>query len=446
MALSRKTLRWGLSFLLVTVILIALVGAFQLRNATGVHAASNGLGAKPQLGWSSWSALRGNISEAKIQAEANAMATSLKGVGFTYINIDSGWTKAFDSNGRPTPDLSKFPHGISGIASYVHGKGLKLGIYLLPGLNTAVYQANDKIAGTSISVRSIADTSKPGNTLGTANAYRIDYTKNGATQYIQSIANLVASWGVDYIKFDFVGPGGGKVAADDRTDMQQWETALQATGRPIWIELSNNLSFTYASTWRSVANGWRISGDVECYSACNNTTLTNWSKASSRFSLVPKWIPYAGPGGWNDLDSLEVGNGSKDGLTLDERKTIMTLWCISAAPLILGSDLTNLDSTDLGLLTNSEVIAVDQAGNPAHPVSQSSSQQVWFAKNADGSYTVALFNLGSSTANVTVNWSSLGISGAHSIHDVWSHQNLGSFTGSYTASLKTHASRLFIIQ
>ncbi|HEX7734201.1 MAG TPA: glycoside hydrolase family 27 protein [Ktedonobacteraceae bacterium] len=428
---------------MVTVILIALVGAFQ-QHGSPAHAASNGLGPKPQMGWSSWSALRGNISEAKIEAEANVMATSLKGVGFTYINIDSGWTKAFDANGRPTPDLSKFPHGISGVASYVHGKGLKLGIYLLPGLFTTVYQANDKIFGTNISVRSIADTSKQGNTEG--NAYRIDYTKNGAKQYIQSIANLVASWGVDYIKFDFVGPGGGKVAADNRADMQQWETALQATGRPIWIELSNNLSFTYASTWRTVANGWRISGDVECYSACNNTTLTNWSKASSRFSLVPKWVPFAGPGGWNDLDSLEVGNGSKDGLTLDERKAIMTLWCISAAPLILGSDLTKLDSTDLGLLTNTEVLAVDQAGHPAHPVSQSSSQQVWFAKNPDGSYTVGLFNLGSSTANVTVKWSNLGISGAHSIRDAWGHKNLGSFTSSYTASLKTHASLLLIIK
>jgi hypothetical protein len=416
---------------------ITFVCTFQLQSVK-TYAAANGVGQTPFLGWSSWSSLRGGITEAKIKAQADSMAKNLKSVGFTYINIDSGWTKAFDANGRATPDLSKFPDGISGVASYVHSKGLKLGIYLLPGMNQTVWQANDPILGTKYHVKDITDTSTQGNTLG--NAYRIDYSKPGATQYIQSYANLVASWGVDYIKFDFVGPGGGKVAADNRADMQQWMTALKATGRPVWIELSNNLSFTDAKNWQTVANGWRITGDIECYSSCSN--LTDWAKVSGRFTAVPKWVPFAGPGGWNDLDSLEVGNGSKDGLSLDERKTTMTLWAISAAPLILGTDLTKLDSTDLGLLTNTEVLGVDQAGVPAHPVSQSSNQQVWWAKNADGTYTVALFNLGSSTATVTVKWSDLGLSGSQSVRDLWSHTNLGTFSSQFSASLPTHGSRL----
>ncbi|MBV9615129.1 MAG: hypothetical protein JO031_06725 [Ktedonobacteraceae bacterium] len=226
--------------------------------------------------------------------------------------------------------------------------------------------------------------------------------------------------------------------------MQHWEAALKATGRPVWIELSNSLSFANVKDWQAVANGWRITGDVECYSHCPN--LTDWAKVSGRFTAVPKWVPYAGPGGWNDLDSLEIGNGAKDGLTPDERQTTMTLWSISAAPLILGTDLTTLDSADMTLLTNTEVLAVDQAGHPAHPVSQATPQQVWWAKNADGSYTVALFNLGGATANVTVNWSELGLSGSHSVHDLWSHQNLGSFSGSFTASLRTHASRLLTVK
>jgi len=439
---TKKISRWGLWLMLLALIAMTLVGTLQQQNSTQAHAASNGVGQQPLLGWSSWSSLHESITDAKIRAQADSMAKNLKSVGFTYINIDSGWSNGYDANGRPKADATKFPQGIAGIASYVHSKGLKLGIYMLPGMPQTVYQANDKVFGTNISVRSFTDTSKQGNTEG--DAYRIDYTKPGAPQYIQSIANLYASWGVDYIKFDFVGPGGGKVAADDTADMKQWETALKATGRPIWIELSNNLSISDATTWQSTANGWRITGDVECYSSCSN--LTDWAKVSSRFAAAAKWEQYAGPGGWNDLDSLEIGNGSKDGLTLDERKTTMTLWAISAAPLSLGTDLTKLDPTDLSLLTNTEVIAVDQAGRAAHPISQSTSQQVWWVKNADGSYTVALFNLGSSTANVTVNWSSLGITGAHSLHDVWTHKNLGSFTGSYTVSLKTHASQLLIIK
>lgn len=441
MSHSTTTSRWGRALMLIAVITFTLIGTF-LQGTGQAHAANNGVGQAPLLGWSSWSSLRGNITEAKIKAEADSMAAHLKSSGFSYINIDSGWTNSFDSFGRAAPNLSKFPDGISGVASYVHSKGLKLGIYLLPGMNQTVWQANDQIFGTSFHVQDISDTSTQGNTLG--NAYRIDYSKPGAVQYIQSYANLVASWGVDYIKFDFVGPGGGKVAADNRADMQQWMTALQATGRPIWIELSNSLSFNNASTWKTVANGWRITGDIECYSRCSN--LTDWSQVSGRFTAVPKWVPFAGPGGWNDLDSLEIGNGSKDGLSLDERQTTFTLWAISAAPLILGTDLTALDNTDLGLLTNTEVLGVDQAGNPASPISQSTSQQVWRAKNADGSYTVALFNLGSSTATVTVNWSDLGLSGSHSIHDLWSHQDLGSFSGKFSASLKTHASRLLTIK
>jgi hypothetical protein len=139
---------------------------------------------------------------------------------------------------------------------------------------------------------------------------------------------------------------------------------------------------------------------------------------------------------------MNVGNGSMDGITKDERQTTTTLWAITAAPLYTGDDITKLDSYGLSLLTNDEVIAVDQAGKPATPVSQSSNQQVWKVKNADGSYTVALFNLGDSTATVTANWSDLGFSGSATVRDLWSHTDLGSFSGHFSASLKTHASRL----
>jgi hypothetical protein len=170
--------------------------------------------------------------------------------------------------------------------------------------------------------------------------------------------------------------------------------------------------------------------------------LTVWTKIARRFNDAPKWAQYAGPGGWNDLDSLDVGNGSMDGITNDERQSTMTLWAITAAPLYTGDDITQLDSYGVSLLTNDEVIGVDQVGKPATPVSQASNQQVWKVKNADGSYTVALFNLDSTSATVTANWSDLGFSGSAMVRDLWSHKNLGRFSGQFSATLNTHASRL----
>ncbi len=395
----------------------------------------------PPMGWSSWSSLHGNISESIIEAQAKSLHDNLAAFGYRYVNVDAGWSDHVDSFGRDAANITKFPNGMAAVAKYVHSLGLKFGIYLVPGIPKAAVTANTAILGTNLHVSDIADTTRPGNTAADGSA-AIDYTKPGATAYVQSQADLLASWGVDYIKMDFVGPGGGRVVADNRADIQQWHTALARTGRPIHLELSNSLSFANAATWATDSNGWRIEGDVECYSHCPGL-LTNWdSRVSLRFNDVPKWLPFAGPGHWNDLDSLEIGNAAKEGLTPDERQSMMTLWSIEAAPLLLGTDLTNLDPADLTMLRNREVIAVDQAGQPAQPLSQATQQQVWFARNRDGSYTVALFNLGAAAATVGVTWSSLGIKGPVRARDLWSHTNLGVVPSGFSASLAAHASRL----
>jgi hypothetical protein len=398
------------------------------------------LAQRPYMGWSSWSKLRGGVSDAKVRAQADAMATQLLAAGYQYVNIDSGWQGGFDSNGRPRSN-TKFPD-MAALATYVHGRGLKLGIYLVPGLDKSVWTANSPILGTSYHAQDIvSDTTQPGNTLA-GGALKIDFSKPGANEYIQSCADLVASWGVDFIKMDFVGPGGGRVQADNRADIQAWRQALDKTGRPIWLELSNSLAIADVAIWKMYANGWRITGDIENY---GGTTLTTWAKVSGRFNAAAKWAQYAGPGGWNDLDSLELGAGINDGLTSDERQTTMTLWAVSAAPLSLGADLTTLDGADLVLMTNAEVIAVDQAGIAAHPLSSASNQQVWVAKNTDGSLTVALFNLDTAAATVTVHFSDLGVSGPASVRDLWTHTDLGLMTGSYGATLPAHGSELLTI-
>ena len=155
--------------------------------------------------------------------------------------------------------------------------------------------------------------------------------------------------------------------------------------------------------------------------------------------------PWASPGGWNDLDALYVGNELQDGLTNDERQSYMTLWAISSAPLYIGDDLTNLDAYGLSLLTNDEVINIDQQGIPARPIAVNTQQQVWWAKESDGSYVVALFNLASSSASVKILWSEFGLHRSAYVRDLWLLANLGIFSSGFSAQLKAHSSRLLKI-
>ena len=238
------------------------------------------------------------------------------------------------------------------------------------------------------------------------------------------------------MKFDFVGPSTRK-PVDTREDVKQWYEALQKR-RPIWFELSNNLRVEDGDFYRQNSNGWRINGDVEIHKP---DALTDWSRIARRFKDLPAWAKFAGKGGWNDLDSLEVGAGEKTGLTLEERRTAMTLWCVSCAPIYLGVDLTKLTDEDWPIITNSEAIAIDQAGVVATPISQETPQQIWRAKNADGSWTVALFNLADKPAAVSVSWKDLGIGDAQ-VRDLWGHADLGEMASGYHDDVEPHGCRL----
>ncbi|HEX6452963.1 MAG TPA: hypothetical protein VF060_26330 [Trebonia sp.] len=408
----------------------------------------------PLLGWSSWSLESSSypglnptggaswLTEAHVLQQATVLSEKLKAYGYDYVNIDAGWSNGFDQYGRPIANPATFPDGIAYIAKRAHAEGLKLGIYLAVGLAPTAYDAG-KTPIYGAPGCTTADIVYPDLRLtsGWNSAYKIDYASPCAQDYIDSIANEFASWGVDYLKLDGVGPGSnqGGTNYDNIPDVAAWSKALKETGRPIQFTLSWSLAHADAPAWEAYANGWRIDTDVECY--CN--TLVTWNNSvKQRWTDVVQWIPEAGPGHWNNLDSLDVGNGTMDGITTAERQSYMTLWAIEDAPLIIGDDLTQLDSYGLSLLTNREVTAVDQAGTPARPVSQRTDQQVWYARNADGSYTVALFNLGSSPATVTANWSDIGVSGPAKMRNLWTHKDMGSADGSISASLPEHGSEL----
>lgn len=472
----------------------------QVPNATfdSEHEHSQ-LGSRPFLGWSSWSqeshtftndagvTVGGEawLTEEQIKTQSDALkSTGLQRHGFRYINIDSGWALSqvnstdspdyYDEYGRPLPDLSKFPDGMQATATYIHRNGQKAGIYWTPGVPKVLAASNPQILHTSYHVQDILVVPYT-NGNGFNSSYKIDFTKPGAQEYVNSMVDMFASWGFDFIKLDGVTPGsyiaftpppgggtpppgGGTTTScventciDNTQDVKAWHEAIEKSGREIWLNLSWSLDHDYAAWWEKYANARRIEFDIECYFCA--TTITNWSTVLERFSDLVPWEQNSGPGkGWNDLDSLEVGNGTNtdngntlvSGLTNDERQTTMTFWSIANAPLYLGDNLTQLDSFGLKLLTNDDVLWVDQSGHPGQQITTGSDGEtpVWAAKEDDGSYVVALFNLNANTATATVNWSDLGFSGGALVFDLWSHAAPSVVQTSYSAVLPTHGSRL----
>ncbi|MBY8878999.1 fibronectin type III domain-containing protein [Actinacidiphila acidipaludis] len=434
--------------------------AAKTPTASAPSQAAPALADKPYMGWSSWSLESTNfpgyggenwLTEDHVLQQADVVASKLKSHGYDYVNVDAGWNvdnghNVSDAYARPTADLKKFPHGMKYLGDQLHAKGLKFGVYLAVGLYQDYY--NDgrtpiwNAPGCTTKDIVYPDLRK---TSGWDDvSYQLDFASPCTTKYIQSEADELASWGVDFLKIDGVGPGSnqGDAAHDNTQDIKTWHTALQNTGRPIQFVLSWSLSHNKADVWKANSNGWRVDTDVECY--CS--TLATWNNSvKERWNDVVPWIDDAGPGHWNNLDSLDVGVGPMDGLTDAERQSYATFWAIEAAPLYAGDDLTKLDKYGLSLLTNDEVIAVDQAGNPARPVSQATDQQVWYARNTDGSYTVALFNMGAGYNDVTADFSDLGITGKASVRDLWTHKSLGSVSGSFGASLAPHGSQLLRI-
>jgi hypothetical protein len=422
------------------------------------------LASTPYLGWSSWSMQSSKypglnpkgtfsyLTEANVLKQASAMASKLKKYGYEYVNIDAGWwmnwnwQTGYDQYGRQAADPERFPHGMKYLADEIHKLGLKAGIYLPVGLEKAAY-GGGTVPIWNADGCTTADVvySDLRTTNGWDSAYKIDFSRPCAQKYVDSQAQMFAGWGYDLLKLDGVGPGSGKGGDNYNNvdDVAAWKRAIAAAGRPVHLELSWSLDINHIGDWQANANGWRVDTDVECY--CR--TLVTWDNSvNDRWTDVPNWTPHAGPGGWNDLDSLDVGNGQMDGLTDAERRSYTTLWAISASPLRTGDDLTKLDSLGQSLLGNSEVIAIDQQGIPARPVTPVGDRQVWGMKNADGTYTIALFNLGESAADVTAYWSSFGFSGDATVRDVWSHKELGKRSDSISATLPAHGSRLFTVR
>ena len=427
--------------------LIALVTI--LLAFTSVHALAqvNGLGQRPYFGWSTYSQQTivpssTVMNEQNILAQSDAMRSSgLSAHGFQYINLDAGWSGDSDAYGRTLWNTTEFPNFLQMI-QHIHANGQKVGIYLLPGLGGGVYSANLPIYGTQYHAQDIV--ALPLNYgQGFGYGYKIDFTKPGAQAYINSIVDLYASWGIDFIKLDGVTPGSynDNLNIDNIPDVQAYSQAIAQSGRHIWLTISWALDEDYLSSWQQYANARRIEGDVECEGDCPN--LTEWQRVLLRFYDLIGWQSASGPTlGWNDLDSLEVGNGATDGITDTEQKTAMTLWSMANAPLFVGGDLTKLTSYGKTLLSNDEVLAVDRSGHPAKQVTGGFTP-VWVSNLGNGSYYVALFNLNAFPTRVAVDWKDLGFAGAVGVRDLWNHEELGPSFLSFSDMLPGHGARLF---
>ncbi|WP_369269060.1 CBM35 domain-containing protein [Streptomyces sp. R11] len=450
--------------LALTAGVTAAVPAAQAETPMPPAAPPSTVAAKPYMGWTSWTMQSSKypglnpkgdysyLSEANVTKQTDAMAAKLKKYGYEYVNIDAGWwmdwswKSQFDEYGRQKADPLRFPSGMKAVADRIHSKGLKAGIYLPVGLEKGAYNDGKNPIWNADGCTTgdiVHDDLRTTN--GWDSAYKIDFSNPCAQKYIDSQAQMFADWGYDFLKLDGVGPGSFKSGDNynNVADVAAWQRAIRTAGRPIHLELSWSLDYGHVEDWKKYSNGWRIDTDVECY--CN--TLVTWENSvDDRWDDAPAWTAHAGPGGWNDLDSLNVGNGEMDGLTKAERQSYATLWAIAKSPLFTGDDLTRLDSYGLSLLTNREVIAINQSSAPpAEPVTASDPQQVWAAKNPNGTYTVALFNLSDAPASVTANWSTLGFKGRASVRDVWHEESLGSHADKITQALPAHGSRLFTV-
>jgi hypothetical protein len=438
------------------------------------HAAAEpgGVDQTPVMGWSSWSFLRMGTTAADLEKEATAMvSTGLSAAGYKYINQDDNWYECpgsqgpnVDQYGRWVTNPAYFPSGPGGengikvVTSYVHRLGLKSGIYETPGISEQAVKENTPILGTSYTADEIAETTQANN-YNCGGMDNIDYAKPGAQAYVDSIVDELASWGVDYIKLDGITDSNGP-------DIKAWSQAIRQSGRPMVLDTTEG-SFTskLAPVLDEYSNQWEFSPDIEIngpdegsadacgappFTGCLSVfPLTSYDWWSDRFNAVAKWQPYGGPGGFNDYDSIGVGDGSADsGMSLAASETQLSLWSLGSAPFVLGSDLTSavtnaygskasLTKRDLALLTNKQVIAVDQdsidasrivdAGTPG----SGAGHQVFAKKEPGGDAIAGLFNttenLSSKAVTISVTAKALGLPAdphGYRVRNLWGDQSV----------------------
>ncbi|MDD4870441.1 MAG: NPCBM/NEW2 domain-containing protein [Kiritimatiellae bacterium] len=374
----------------------------------------------PPMGWNSWNCWAAAVDADKVLRSAKTVVSSgLADHGWTYINIDDTWQGKRGGEFKALQGNQKFPD-MKGLCDTIHGMGLKIGIYSTPWITSYAGFAGSSSYNEKGEWNEQTDSGK---------------WVHGKFRFHENDARQWAAWGIDYLKYDW--------HVLDVPHVSDMATALRWCRRDILYSLSNSAPFEHADDWARLANCWRTTGDI----------TDTWESMSGIGFSQDKWKNFAGPGHWNDPDMLVVGHvgwGPRlhpTKLTPNEQYTHISLWCLLSAPLLLGCDLEKLDDFTLNLLTNDEVLDVNQdpLGKQAGRISAADNLEVWAKDLEDGSKAVGLFNRGYTEASVTAKWQDLGISGKQTVRDLWRQKDVGEFSDQFSSPVSPHGAVLIKI-
>ncbi|XP_044455288.1 alpha-galactosidase 3 isoform X1 [Triticum aestivum] len=431
LALSPEGTRWPAAARRIAPLPTAALRRLYDTSNYGRLQLHNGLALSPQMGWNSWNFFACNINDTLIRETADALvSTGLADLGYNYVNIgtllsftpvnvvglhevfcvlslthigpyfsDDCWSYVKRGNkGQLLPDPKTFPSGIKSLADYVHGKGLKLGIYSDAGVSTC-------------------------------------QVRPGSLHHEKDDAALFASWGVDYLKYDNC----YNLGIPPKERYPPMRDALNSTGHQIFYSLCEWGQDDPALWAGKVGNSWRTTDDIQ----------DTWKSMTDIADKNNKWASYAGPGGWNDPDMLEVGNG---GMTFAEYRAHFSIWALMKAPLLIGCDVRNMTSETIEILSNKEVIQVNQdplgvQGRRILGQGKGGCREVWAGPLSGNRLAVALWNRCSETVNITMSLPAVGLDGssAYSVRDLWKHETLSAnVVGTFGAQVDVHDCKMYI--
>lgn len=414
----------------------------------------------PPMGWNSWDCYGAAVTEDIVRQNAEFMAKHLKQYGWEYIVVDIQWYEpkavthvynpftelCMDAYSRLIPDENRFPSSAGGkgfapLAEYVHGLGLKFGIHIMRGIPRQAVHQNTGILGTDKTAREIAKTASI--CRWNTDMYGVDPEKEGAEAYYNSIFELYAAWGVDFIKCDDI----CRELPHEEAELVMLSNALKGCGRDMVLSLSPGPALLEkAELYKQVSNMWRITDDF----------WDQWELLYAMFERAEKWCTHSGPGHWPDADMLPIGpinqvwsKENRTKFTKEEQITMLTLWSIFRSPLMLGGELTGFDAFTLALVTNEAVLAMHQMARHAHQVWRrvigGSEYILWTAVCAEGGQYAAVFNVGDHNGTIEIQLRDLEIEHASTAMELWSGEE-STIDSSLTVSLNAHGAKAYQIR
>ena len=404
----------------------------------------------PPMGWNSWDCYGTAVTEAQTRANADYMAEKLARHRWQYIVVDIQWYEPdavgweyrpgakleMDGNGRLLPAVNRFPSAVGGagfkpLADYVHGLGLRFGVHILRGIPRQALAANSQILGTSVHAADVADTSS--TCRWNPDMFGVDVSKPGGQEYYDSIFSQFARWGVDFVKVDDLS------RPYHKEEIAAIRRAIDLCGQPMVFSTSPGATpLDEGDDIAAKANMWRISDDF----------WDRWDLLKPQFQRCADWAKFSGGGHYPDADMLPFGTitHKRTRFTKDEQYTVMTLWSMCRSPLVFGGDLPQMDDFTLSLLTNDEVIAVNQRSHGGREMFRKDDLIAWSAEvDGSGDKYLAVFNARdeSQPAAVAVLLKDLGYDGPCTVRDLWKRENLGIVTGEFSPTIAAHGAGLY---